>query len=85
VVGRITDGAGTEDRRYGPLGEIVQETRAIPIQGKQVNTYTTKFQYDTWNRISTITYPDPSPQHQYNLLSRLACHSVPAGLSAIRL
>jgi YD repeat-containing protein len=31
VVGRIThitDGAGTEDRLYGPLGEIVQETRA---------------------------------------------------------
>ena len=36
VVGRIThitDGAGTEDRLYGPLGEIVRETRAIPIQG----------------------------------------------------
>jgi hypothetical protein len=31
VVGRIThitDGAGTEDRLYGPLGEIVKETRA---------------------------------------------------------
>src|SRR5206468_3109707 len=30
VVGRIThitDGAGTEDRLYGPLGEITQETR----------------------------------------------------------
>jgi hypothetical protein len=30
VVGRIThitDGAGTEDRLYGPLGEIVQEIR----------------------------------------------------------
>ena len=36
VVGRIThitDGAGTEDRLYGPLGEMVQQTRAIPIQG----------------------------------------------------
>jgi YD repeat-containing protein len=61
VVGRIThitDGAGTEDRLYGPLGEIVQETRAIPIQGNQVNTYVTQFQYDTWNRIHVITYPD---------------------------
>jgi hypothetical protein len=57
----VTYGAGTEDRRYGPLGEIVQETRAIPIQGNQVKTYLTKFSYDTWNRISTITYPDPSP------------------------
>src|SRR5262249_49847893 len=61
VVGRIThitDGAGTEDRLYGPSGEVVQETRAIPIQGGQVQTYTTKFQFDTWNRIHQITYPD---------------------------
>jgi hypothetical protein len=54
----ITEGAGTEDRLYGPLGEIVQETRAIPIQGGQVPTYTTKYQFDTWNRIQQITYPD---------------------------
>src|SRR5262249_20163617 len=53
-----TDAAGTEDRLYGPLGEIVQETRAIPIQGGQVNTYVTKYQYDTWNRIQTLTLPD---------------------------
>jgi hypothetical protein len=61
VVGRIThiaDGAGTEDRLYGPLGEIVQETRAIPIQGGQIPTYTTKYQFDTWNRIQQIIYPD---------------------------
>jgi YD repeat-containing protein len=61
VVGRIThitDGAGTEDRLYGPLGEIVRETRAIPIQGGQVPTYTTKYTYDTWNRIAQMVYPD---------------------------
>jgi RHS repeat-associated protein len=61
VVGRIThvtDGSGTEDRLYGPLGEIVQETRSVPIQGNQVLTYTTQFQYDTWNRIQSMVYPD---------------------------
>src|SRR5262249_53428852 len=61
VVGRIThitDGAGTDDRLYGPLGEIVQETRAIPIQGNQVNTYVTQYQFDTWNRLQRMTYPD---------------------------
>jgi hypothetical protein len=60
VVGRIThiaDGAGTEDRLYGPLGEIVQETRAIPIQGGQVAHYTTQFTFDTWNRIAQMVYP----------------------------
>ena len=61
VVGRIThitDGAGTEDRLYGPLGEIVRETRAIRIQGNQVLTYVTQYQFGTWNRIHAITYPD---------------------------
>src|SRR5258708_5287293 len=60
VVGRIThitDGAGTEDRLYGPLGEIVSETRAIPIQGGQVAHYTTQFTYDTWNRMAQMRYP----------------------------
>jgi YD repeat-containing protein len=61
VVGRIThitDGAGTEDRLYGPLGEIAQQTRAIPIQGNQILTYTTQFTYDTWNRVQQMIYPD---------------------------
>src|SRR5262249_27489505 len=61
VVGRIThitDGAGTEDRLYGPLGEVVQQTRAIPIQGGQVNTYVMQYQFDTWNRIQQMIYPD---------------------------
>ncbi len=44
---------------YGPLGEIVQETRTIPIQGNQSITYQTAYQYDTWNRLLNITYPDP--------------------------
>src|SRR5262249_21631090 len=60
VVGRIThitDRAGTEDRLYGRLGEVTQETRAIPIQGNQVAHYTTRFTYDTWNRIAQIQYP----------------------------
>src|SRR5262249_19480690 len=70
VVGRITHitdgagtsrtpaGAGTEARLYGPLGEVVQETRAIPIQGGQVPTYVMQYQYDTWNRIHQMIYPD---------------------------
>src|SRR5262249_1718448 len=64
VVGRIThiaDGAGTEDRLYGRLGEITQETRAIPIQGNQILTYTTQFTYDTWNRVQQMPYPDTPP------------------------
>src|SRR5215470_6953717 len=60
VAGRITqikDAAGTENRLYGPLGEIVQETRKVPV-GNQVNTYVTQFTYDTWNRLAQMVYPD---------------------------
>ncbi len=60
VVGRIThitDRAGTEDRLYGPLGEIVQETRAIPIQGNQIAFYVTNYTFDTWNRMAQMQYP----------------------------
>jgi RHS repeat-associated protein len=55
---RITDAAGTEDRQYGPLGEIVFEQRAIPLQGGQVNTYVTRYEFDTWNRLQRMTYTD---------------------------
>ena len=55
---RITDAAGTEDRLYGLLGEIVEEKRAMPLPGGQVNTYVTRFEFDTWNRLQRMTYPD---------------------------
>jgi RHS repeat-associated protein len=55
---RITDAAGTEDRQYGPLGEIVFEQRTIPVQGGQVPTYVTRYEFDTWNRLQRMTYPD---------------------------
>jgi hypothetical protein len=57
---QITDGAGTETRLYGPLGEIVSETRSIPIQGGQIANYTTQFTFDTWNRIARFSIPSKS-------------------------
>ena len=58
VVGRITrigDAGGTEDRLYGPLGEIVRETRAIPIQGNQVTLPSTKWK--TSQHGACISFP----------------------------
>lgn len=55
---RITDAAGTEDRLYRPLGEIVEESRTIPLPGGQPKTYVTRYQYDTWNRLQGLTYLD---------------------------
>ena len=54
----IVDGAGTVARRYGPLGEIVTETRSGTAQGSHTFSYTTQYRYDTWNRLLSMTYPD---------------------------
>jgi RHS repeat-associated protein len=55
---RITDGAGTLVREYGPLGEVTKETRTSSAQGSHVRTFTTQYRYDTWNRMLRMTYPD---------------------------
>jgi RHS repeat-associated protein len=54
----ITDGAGTVAREYGPLGELTKETRTSPAQGSHIQTFTTQYRYDTWNRMLAMTYPD---------------------------
>ncbi|MFC0626017.1 SpvB/TcaC N-terminal domain-containing protein [Kribbella deserti] len=59
--GRITgivDGAGSVAREYGPLGEVTKETRVVAGQGSHVYNLTTRYQYDTWNRMLKLTYPD---------------------------
>ncbi|SMD26223.1 SpvB/TcaC N-terminal domain-containing protein [Kibdelosporangium aridum] len=52
-VTRVTDGAGTADRAYGPLGELAKETRTV--LGK---AYTTQYRHDSWNRVLQMTFPD---------------------------
>jgi RHS repeat-associated protein len=54
----IVDGAGTASREYGPLGEVVKETRTSPAQGSHIYTFVTQYRYDTWNRMLSLTFPD---------------------------
>src|SRR5204863_7662365 len=60
---KVTSEAGVEERAYGPLGEMVKQTFTIAsdTQGNSANSpevYTTLYQYDTWNRLLKLTYPD---------------------------
>ncbi|MDQ4071014.1 MAG: sugar-binding protein [Actinomycetota bacterium] len=65
-VGRITtvtDQSGTEERFYGKLGEVTRETKTVAsdTQGSSPNSpevYTTRYVYDTFNRLQELTYPD---------------------------
>lgn len=54
----ISDAAGTVTRAYGPLGEVVTETRTVPGQGSHTQVFTTRYTYDTWNRVLKLTFPD---------------------------
>ena len=62
AAGRLTlleDGSGAQAYRYGPLGEIVRNTRTvITLTGSGPSTYQTEYRYDTWNRLRELTYPD---------------------------
>jgi RHS repeat-associated protein len=54
----LVDGAGTVTRKYGPLGEVTSETRTTTGQNNKPVSFTTGHQYDTWNRVLKLTYPD---------------------------
>src|SRR3990170_3817214 len=43
---------------YGPLGEVVKNIRTVVIPQHDEQTYTTEWAYDTWNRLTTMTYAD---------------------------
>ncbi|OLB80539.1 MAG: hypothetical protein AUI14_06360 [Actinobacteria bacterium 13_2_20CM_2_71_6] len=54
----VHDSVGTVTRGYGPLGEVTTETRVVSgLPGPDIS-YTTRYRYDTWNRVQQMTYPD---------------------------
>ena len=62
-VGRVIevqDPAGREQRAYGKLGEVTSTTRILrPIlPGDRERTFTTAFDFDSFGRMMSITYPD---------------------------
>jgi RHS repeat-associated protein len=62
AVGKVVfqeDASGWQTFKYGKLGELTENIRtfALPFENR---TYTFKmnFEYDSWNRIQSMTYPD---------------------------
>ena len=65
---RQTDASGLQIFSYGKLGELTENIRtfALPYES---HTYTFKmhYEYDSWNRIQSMTYPDGEVVHyDYN-------------------
>ena len=51
---------GSEEYTYGNMGEVVKTVKTIVIDDQidKVHTYTSAFEYDSWNRIQKMVYPD---------------------------
>lgn len=56
---RIEDGSGVYKCSYDALGNVVDETRTIALpQNDEVYQFRMLYQYDSWGRMRTMTYPD---------------------------
>ena len=59
--GRIVlqeDASGAQEFFYGPLGEVVKNIRTVVIPQHDEQTFVTEWEYDTWNRLLSMTYAD---------------------------
>jgi RHS repeat-associated protein len=55
---RQLDATGTQYFRYGKMGEMTLNIRNVVGPNIPSRLFTTKFSYDSWNRLQTIEYPD---------------------------
>ena len=56
---RITDGSGMYECQYDSLGNVTEETRTIALPNhNEVYRFRTSYQYDSWGRMLSMTYPD---------------------------
>lgn len=55
----VTDGSGSYECHYDALGNVTDETRTIALpQHSEVYQFRMLYQYDSWGRMHTMTYPD---------------------------
>ncbi len=69
--GRIVlqeDATGAQEFFYGALGEITKNIRSVIVPDQGVFTFETEWEYDTWNRLKKMVYPDGEKvTYSYNL------------------
>jgi RHS repeat-associated protein len=68
----VQDASGGQEFFYGKLGEVEKEIRTLRITPTDIQTYISQFEYDTWNRIQKMTYPDgEAVEYTYNRAGNL--------------
>ena len=62
------DATGIQEMIYGNMGELVTNYRKVVGPNIPTRTFTTNFQYDSWNRLQTMQYPDGEKiRYKYDL------------------
>lgn len=73
--GRIVlqqDASGGQEFYYGPLGEVVKNIRTVLVSKAVQLNFVTEYQYDTWERVQKIVYPDGEVvTYDYNRAGKL--------------
>ena len=62
---QVTDESGTEWRYYGKLGEVLKEERQVNAHtpSMQNKKFTTEYVFDSFGRMTDMTYPDGEALH----------------------
>ena len=67
------DGTGAKEFFYGRLGEEIKNIRTILVNEAAILTYVSEAEFDTWNRIQKMVYPDGEVvDYEYNPAGKLS-------------
>ena len=63
-----SDATGSQTFAYGNMGEMTKNTRVVEAPNIPTKIFTTNFEYDSWNRLQQLIYPDGEKvSYKYNL------------------
>ena len=70
------DASGVQEFYYGKLGELTKNIHTFVMPAGETYTFETRWEYDSWNRLKTISYPDGEKlRYIYNNGGQLASMS----------
>ncbi|MBQ6276912.1 MAG: hypothetical protein IJK62_09425, partial [Bacteroidales bacterium] len=58
LVTRRQDGVCVQSYSYNAMGDVVENIRTFAMPSGNLMTFATSWEYDTWGRTKTMTYPD---------------------------
>ncbi len=62
------DATGVQEFEYGNMGELIRNRHTYVVPNSEAFTFTTEWEYDSWNRVKQIIYPDnETVTYSYNL------------------